>query len=313
MAPFQLDPEIATFVAKTDSFYPPTANTATAAENRRIYDRMCAAFRTPYPPGVTAMDAVLTAETPARSLRLRRYTCAKPQPGVALLYLHGGGFVLGGLDSHDDVCAELCAGAAIAVVALDYRLAPEHPYPAALDDAIAAYASLRAAGQRVVVAGDSAGGNLTAALCLRLRRLQQPAPLGQVLIYPGLGGDPARAVQRGLAEAPLLSIADTLHYRAVYAGGADRIPKADPEFAPLQATEFTNLPPAAIFAAGIDPLCPDAEDYAAALKHAGVPVQYRNDPGLVHGHLRARHASRIAGACFAAIVRAVGDLARGDR
>ena len=304
-----LDPEVAAFVARTESFYPASVNTASAAENRAVYDRMCAAFRQKRPAGVAVVDEQLAADAPRRSLALRRYMVATQQKGVALLYLHGGGFVVGGLESHDDVCAELCLDTAIEVVSLDYRLAPEHPYPAALDDTEAAYRRLVAEGRRVILGGDSAGGQLAAALCLRLKRIGEAPPLGQVLIYPGLGGDPMR-IAATRRDVPLLRVADSLHYRRVYAGGGeDRIPRDDPEFAPLSANDLAGLPPAAIFAAGIDPLRQDAEDYAALLAAAGVPVQFRCEPGLVHGYLRARYMSSAAARSFAEIADSVRQLA----
>lgn len=242
-------------------------------------------------------------------MALRRYTPAGGAGRAALLYLHGGGFVLGGLDSHDDICAELSARAGVTVLAVDYRLAPEHVYPAALDDAETAYRVLRAQGRPVIVAGDSAGGHLAASLCHRLRRLGDAQPAGQVLIYPGLSRDPLRVAGQRAADAPMLTAADCAFYRDMHAGGPDRVPAHDPEFTPLDATDFADLAPAAIFAAGYDPLRQDAEDYAAVLHAAGVAVSYRCDPGLVHGWLRARHMSRLAAAAFADVAAAVARLA----
>jgi acetyl esterase len=172
----------------------------------------------------------------------------------------------------------ICTGAALCWVgctALDYRLAPEHPYPAALDDTETAFRLLLREGRRVVVGGDSAGGNLTAALCLRLRRLGSPQPAGQLLIYPGLGGNTRN------------------------------------RDAPLRTRDFRGLPPAAIFAARQDPLGSDAVEYAERLMRDGVVARLRMEEGLVHGYLRARHCSRRAADSFAAIVtelRKLSDL-----
>ena len=293
-----IDPEISAFIARTESFYPASTNAASPAENRATYNRMCAAFRAPRPPGIAVEDFAIGP------IAARRYGTGP----ATLLYLHGGGYVVGDLDSHDDVCAELARDAAIAVVAIDYRLAPEHPYPAALDDAEAAFRHLTGP---VIVGGDSAGGNLAAALCLRLKRLGTPQPIGQLMIYPGLGGDPFRNGARNL-DAPLLPVRESGGYRALYAGGEDRIPADDPEFAPLCAPDLAGLAPAAIIAAGIDPLRQDAEDYAALLAANGVATLFRSEPGLVHGYLRARHTSRAAARSFAAIAEALRHMTDGS-
>lgn len=302
-----LDAGIRAFIARTNEFYPDDANTGGIAQSRILYNRMCEGFRVAYPAGVTASDSSLPAGW--GHLPVRRYRPAQVRAEAQVLYLHGGGFVLGGLDSHDGVCAEICDGAGVPVLAVDYRLAPEHVYPAALDDAETAYRALLAEGARVVVAGDSAGAHLAAGLCHRLRRLGLPQPAGQVLIYPGLSSDPLRVAGQRAADAPMLTAADCAYYREVFAGGADRLPVDDPEFAPLDAPDFAGLAQAAIFAAGYDPLCQDAIDYAAVLNAAGVPVTFRCDPGLVHGWLRARHMSALAAAAFADVVRAVAALA----
>jgi acetyl esterase len=135
-------------------------------------------------------------------------------------------------------------------------------------------------------------------------------PLGQMLIYPGLGGDLYRNGERNL-DAPLLPVRDSGGYRGIYAGGEANIPKDDPEFAPLCAPDLRGLPLAAIFAAGIDPLRQDAEDYAALLAAAGVATLFRNEPGLVHGYLRARHMSRAAARSFAAMAEVLRQMASG--
>lgn len=302
-----IDADMAAFIARTESFYPPELNAASPAANRAAYDRMCAAFRAPRPARVAVADQPFAEH--GRTLVLRRYRCGPSR--TVLLYLHGGGFVLGGLESHDDVCAELCDLTGSEVACLDYRLSPEHPYPAALDDAEAAFLQLGAEGRPVIVGGDSAGGNLAAALCLRRRRRGGAIPAGQVLIYPGLGGDPCRNGVRNL-NAPLLPARESTGYRSLYAGGEDRIPVDDPEFAPLCTADLTGLPPAAIFAAGIDPLCQDAEDYAALLAAAGGAVLFRREPGLVHGYLRARHVSHAAGRSFAAVAAALRRMEDGS-
>ncbi len=304
-----LDPEMRAFIARSNSFYPDSASTAGIAESRVLYDRLCAGFRAPLPAGVAVADGAVAATW--GDIPVRRYHPASPRHAAALLYVHGGGFVLGGLDSHHDVCAEICDGAGLEVWSVAYRLAPEHVYPAALDDVEAVYRALAQDGRPVVVGGDSAGGHLAAALCHRLRRLGDAQPRGQVLIYPGLSSNPLRVAGSRAATAPMLTAEDCAYYGTMFAGGADRVPVGDPEFAPLDASDFNGLAPTALFAAGYDPLRQDGEDYAAALNAAGVAVAYRCDPGLVHGWLRGRHMSRLAARAFAAILAATAALAEG--
>ncbi len=140
-----------------------------------------------------------------------------------LLYLHGGGFVLGGLESHDDVCAEICDGADVAVVAVAYRLAPEHPFPAAFEDCWQVLQYLGTRHAKIAVGGDSAGGNLAAALALKARDEGSPRLMGQVLIYPGLGGDMSTGSYVSQAKAPGLATSDVEYYRDIYEGGGQQI------------------------------------------------------------------------------------------
>jgi acetyl esterase len=305
---FDLDSQVRDFIRRTDSFYEGLAADAPLADMRRAYDRMCAAFSVPHPTGLRARDGLLHAQSPTRALRVRSFATPDAVPGRVVLFFHGGGFVVGGLDSHDSVCADLAAGAEVAVVALDYRLSPEHRYPAALDDAEAAYDDLLDSHQAVILAGDSAGATLAVALCLRLRRLGKPMPWAQVLIYPMLHPDIGRAIGGPKAEAPLLPAASLPGYMQHYTGRPAGI-TTDPEIAPLAASDFTGLPPAAIFAADIDPLAEDAHDYAEALKAAGVPVAFHPGKGLVHGYLRGRATSDRIAEAFSAVVSALRGFA----
>ena len=180
------------FIARTDASYPSDTVTMTISDQRRIYDTLCRAFFNGYPPGVTSEDCRIG------SVPCRVYPGAAP----TVLYLHGGGFVVGGLDSHDDICAEIRASTGLTVVSADYRLCPEHPHPAAYDDALAVATHLLATTPGLILAGDSAGGNLAAATVHHLRH----APgrlLGQVLIYPSLGGDRTSGSYLTHANAPM--------------------------------------------------------------------------------------------------------------
>jgi acetyl esterase len=295
------DPEVLAFIEKTDSFYPPDTYSKTTAENRQTYDRMCAVFRKPRPASVTVTDG--TVPGPAGPVPVRRYRTADPGP-VTVLYMHGGGYVLGGLDSHDDVCAEICDRTGCPVVSVDYRLCPEHVHPAQYDDCLAAARACLAEGP-VVVAGDSAGGNTGAALA---RTLKDEDVRGQVLIYPSLGGwklDLPSMTE--CAEAPLLKASEMAHYRDVRTGGPP--PDHDPTLAPLDAENYAGLPRCFISAAGVDPLRDDGVEYVRRLVGDGVEAYCAVEPQLPHGHLRARHMSHRAGDAFGRIVEAIKDFA----
>jgi acetyl esterase len=186
-----LDPDMTAFVRETERFYPADATGRPIAAQRTLYDAYCRAFAPPRPAGVTSSDAVLGA---APGVALRCYHGPAGGQRGTLIYLHGGGFVLGGLDSHDAITARLAVELDAVVVAVDYRLAPEHPFPAACDDADAV---VTAALERtlpfdlppgpVLLAGDSAGGTLAASAALTRRDRGGRQPAGMVLIYPMLG------------------------------------------------------------------------------------------------------------------------------
>ncbi len=278
------------FIAKTNASYPENTATLSIADQRAIYDRMCAAFDTPYPPGVTSHDH------PIAGVPCRIYPGAQP----TVLYLHGGGFVVGGLHSHDGICADIRAATGLTVVSADYRLSPEHLHPAAFDDACAVARHLAAQGPLILI-GDSAGANLAATACHALRG--NPQIKGQVLIYPGLGGDLTQGSALTPATAPMLTRDDVLFYKDIrHAGPA---PEKDPTVSPLQDTDFTGLPSTLAIAAECDPLADDAPAYATKIRNAGGKAHAVTEPGLVHGYLRARHSVPRARASFARITAAI--------
>src|SRR6476659_5100415 len=163
-----IDAETWAFIERTNSYYPPDTMDYTITQQREIYDRMCREFFAGYPQGVTVETSAIA--TPTHDIPIRIYRSA-PQPAATVLYIHGGGFILGGLDSHDDVCAELCARTGYEVVSVDYRLAPEHLHPAAFDDCLATFEwAIDAYELPIVLAGDSAGGNLAAAVAHHTRK-----------------------------------------------------------------------------------------------------------------------------------------------
>ena len=211
------------FIRASEVASPPDAAALTIADQRRIYDAMCRAFHQGYPPGVTAADG------PVVGVPCRIFPGALPN----VLYLHGGGFVVGGLESHADICAEIRARTGFAVVCAGYRLAPEHPHPAAYDDALAVARALLAEGP-LLLAGDSAGGNLAAAVCHALRA--DPGLRGQVLIYPGLGGDRNAGSCPTHAHAPILTRDDVLFYAGIAMAGRSRSTTPAPR--PCRTTIF---------------------------------------------------------------------------
>lgn len=284
-----IDAETWEFIRQTDAEYPPDAISLTIAQQRDIYDRMCRRFHAGYPSGVTAVDETLAG------IRCRRYPGRDP----VVLYFHGGGFVVGGLESHDDVCAEIRAATGLTVISVDYRLCPEHPHPAGYQDCLAVARSLRGP---MVLAGDSAGGNLAAAVAYALR--DRGSVLGQVLIYPGLGGDRSVGSYVTHAEAPMLTTKDVAYYWAIRHGGTEP-DGPDPTASPLEAEEYANLPPTLAIAAECDPLADDAHNYAARIKAAGGKAHAVTEPGLVHGYLRARHSVSRARESFARITAAI--------
>ena len=295
------DPGIRDFLIAGERFYPPDAVNFTMAEQRAFYDRYCAHFRKARPENVEAEDVRLGG-VPCRHYRKRGSVKAP-----VMIYLHGGGFVVGGLDSHDDVTAEICAAAGIEVIAVDYRLAPEHPFPAAFEDGWAVLRAVAETGADLIIGGDSAGGNLAAALCLKARDAGAPRIKGQVLIYPGLGGDMTRGSYVTQAEAPGLSTRDVTYYRDIYKGGGSKYAE------PLRETNFDGIPPAFLVAAALDPLHDDCLDYASRLKAHGIAAEVRDEPLLVHAFLRARNMSVPARKSFDAITAACASLAHHGR
>ena len=282
------------FIARTEACYPTDTASRTIAEQRSIYGAMARSFHRGYPAGVTARDETV-GDVPCR-----RYSGAHP----TVIYLHGGGFVVGGLHSHDDVCAEICARTGFKVVSVDYRLAPEHLHPAAYNDALSATRAIAQAGPYLLV-GDSAGGCLAAAVAHRLRR--DAPPLGLVLIYTGLGGNPNHGSYIAHAHAPMLTRDDIAYYSKIR--HQDGIaPTDDPTAFPLHDTDFTDLPPTVAFSADCDPIADDGRDYCTRITAAGGQATWHLEQGLVHGYLRARHTVPRATQSFDRIIAAISRL-----
>ncbi|MBX3269536.1 MAG: alpha/beta hydrolase [Sandaracinaceae bacterium] len=226
---------------------------------------------------------------PGGPLPLRLYTPRSgPDPLPAIVYFHGGGFVLGDLESHDAQCRHLARHAGAAVIAVDYRLAPEHPFPAAVDDCVAAFRwvaahtdELRLDPARLAVGGDSAGGNLAAVVAQATRGDLGPRPAWQLLIYPATDMTRSCESHELFAEGFFLTRATMDWFVASYL--TDPSEERDPRASPLATRELAGLPPAHVIVAGFDPLRDEGEAYAHALMAAGVPTTLRCYGSLVHG------------------------------
>ncbi|RUU76795.1 esterase, partial [Mesorhizobium sp. M7A.T.Ca.TU.009.01.1.2] len=158
----RLDPALWAYIDAVNGWYPPEILGLPIDKQRAVYDRMSRAFHQGRPPGVKAGDGLIAAA--GRDIPIRRYRLAGKAAQAMVIYYHGGGFILGGLESHDDICAELCAGTGFDLLSVDYRLSPEHVHPAAFDDSITAFEWAAAtSGLPLVLCGESAGGNLAAA------------------------------------------------------------------------------------------------------------------------------------------------------
>lgn len=303
-----IDAETWAFIKRTAAWYPDDTVDKTVAEQRDIYDAMCREFFTGYPDGVTATNRSIDAG--AHQIPIRCYRKAASESGAQIVFYHGGGFVVGGLESHDDVCAELCDRTGFPVTSIDYRMSPEHPFPACFTDAMAGLRWATANSDLpIVVVGDSAGGNLTAAVNHAVRK-EARQPIGQVLIYPGLSGDFDNGSYVTHAEAPLLNRRDLEFYRSIRSPEIDVT--GDPRAAPLADTDFSGLPPTVIISAECDPISDDGRHYRDAIIAAGGKAVWTNEKGLVHGYLRARHTVKRARDSFTRIVDAVSSLGRGQ-
>jgi acetyl esterase len=286
---YQLSAEMQSFVRQS-ALFPPTDNSL--VEMRAAYDALCRYFTPPLPAGLLVEDHVFAVDGRQIPLRLYRPAADMPSGGwPCVLYLHGGGWMLGGLDSHAFIAAPLAQECAAVVLVVDYRRAPEHVFPAAFEDCMAVWDSLSASAgtlginiARVVVAGDSAGGNLAAALCLAARERDGPPLCGQALIYPALASGRLLPSAIEHADAPLLSHADMAYYLAQYA--PDPKQHTDPRLAPLAAESLQGLPPAFVAVAEYDPLRDDGLRYVQRLRESGVAAECHIGHGLLHGCLR---------------------------
>jgi acetyl esterase len=240
---------------------------------------------------------------PAGDIPARVYAPdASAVPRAAVAYFHGGGWVQGDLATHHGLCARLALHAGALVVAVDYRLAPEHKFPAAVDDCLAAYRWLRSCGgdvgadpARVAVAGDSAGGNLSAVVSQLAAAADVPVPTCQVLIYPAVDFALDTDSHRELADGHVIPRDRVLWYGEQYL--RSEADKADLRASPLRAPSLAGQPPALVITAGFDPLRDEGQAYADRLRTAGVDVVHREYPGQIHAFVSLTKAIPQGMAC----------------
>lgn len=258
----------------------------------------------PKPAGLTGLEDVVDAvvEGPNGAIPVRRYVPAGRPLGVCV-YFHAGGWVIGDLDFSDTTCRRLAAASDCEFISVDYRLAPEHPFPQPLDDAYAVleWAAASRSGPLLVV-GESAGANLAAACAIRARDRDGPALTGQVLVYPVTDHDFTTRSYKAVGERNwLLSTADMRYFWDHYAPeGVDR---SDPLLSPLRVADPGGLPPAFVLVAELDPLRDEGLAYADRLRRAGIAVATRCDAGMVHGYLGAAGAIPLAAEALAHVSR----------
>lgn len=281
-----LDPQLSALLAVEARINAPDEG-RTAAERRASLARsarIAAGARTAIGP---VRD--LTVRGADGVLRARHYRPVGGGEGRPLVvYFHGGGWVVGDIETHDQSCRLIAKHADVHVLSVDYRLAPEHPFPAGVEDALASYlwtvehaADLGADPRRIAVAGDSAGGNLAAVVSQLAKDSGEQMPYAQLLVYPGVDATRRYPSKDLFGDGFLLTKATMDWYLDTYAGSTDRF---DPRLSPLQAKDLTGLPPTVLTTAAFDPIRDEGEAYAEALRAAGVRVVHRRAAGLVHGY-----------------------------
>jgi len=284
-----LDPQAQAVIDLVIKSGRPAYNTLSPKDARQLF-RETRPASTPTPPEIGAVRN-LVAQGPGGPIPLRVYRPAGVAASVALpglMYFHGGGWVIGDLDTHDVLCRQLTAEAGVTVVNVDYRLAPEHKFPAAADDAWAAtrwtvaHASeFGVDAGRLAVGGDSAGGNLAAVVALQARDAGAPVIKLQVLVYPVTDVAAESRSYQDFSEGYMLTRESMRWFTAHYLAAAGQA--NDWRVSPLRASSHAGLPPALVVTAGFDPLRDEGAAYAAKLQQAGVLVDYVCYGGMIHG------------------------------
>ena len=290
MAETKLDPQMEAYLKKAEKVGLPPIDKLTPQEARRIRNPFMK--ETGGPPEPVARVEDLRATGLQGFIPLRLYTPQGRGPFPILVYFHGGGWLLGDLETHDSLCRSLANRGSCVVALVDYSLAPEHPFPAAVEDAYAATRWIsKHAGQisgdpsRIAVGGDSSGGNLAAVVCLIARERKEPALVFQLLVYPVMNlSSFANRSYKEYGDKYTLTRNEMEYIRRNYLKQEEEA--RNPYVSPLLAENLSNLPPALVITAECDVLTDEAKAYADRLKAAGVPVTYVSYEGLIHGFFR---------------------------
>lgn len=307
-------PGLEEFIDKCNAAMPPDFYRDPVERQRELYLGLTEVFPYELPQGLNIEDHTFAG--PGGELTLRVYQPWQRSGRGLLAYIRGGGFVVGSLQTHNTVVAELAAKTGLTAVAIDFRLAPEHPFPAALEDCYAAVEALVAKPQQfgldidtdsVVICGDSSGGNMAAVVAMMCRDRGGPALRGQALISPVLDFTRWR---HGGEDAPLLTGGEMEYYTACYC--PDPATAASAYVSPLVSGEFHGLPRAYIMSAEMDSLRVDGEKYAEALRANGIKVTNMVEPGLVHSAVRARGLSPAVEQAWTRFCVAAAALAGGQ-
>ena len=267
----------------------PKLETLPHAVGRKAVDKMSEDGEAEPPEVAEVADGAFAG--PASEIRFRRYRPMGAKAGLlpTLIYYHGGGFVIGNIETHDSTCRRLANKSRCQVISIDYRLAPEHPFPAPIDDGVAAFRHIRDNAEsfgvdetRIAVGGDSAGGAMAAVVCQICRDAKETGPAFQMLIYPATDSSRESASRKDFAEGYFLSGALMAWFWEAYVPDEDT-DLSDLRLSPLLAKDFSGLPPAFVLTAGYDPLRDEGRAYADKLIDAGIKTTYVNYPGTIHG------------------------------
>ena len=287
------DDEIKKFIRISENFAQEYVGNS-VEDLRQSYNEMVKHFRQARPSSVQVEDKKVAFKE--RSLLYRQYSKGTDNKSD-LIYFHGGGFVVGGLESHDDICAEICESTGCNVFSLDYSLAPEVKYPEFFLDAIRFYYFIKNPERRLILVGDSVGGTLAGFVANKVRKLTI-RPEAQVLIYPDLAGQISGPKKRKFSDAPLLTQDDIDFYHKC-AG----LPLEKGLHDLIRNFDNDNMPKTLLVSAEIDPLAEDCQDYLGSLTKHGCDITFLEGSGLPHGFLRARHLSKKSRSVFDEIIK----------